>query len=38
MAAIQLAQRAGATVLASASSDAKLERLKSYGLDHLNAK
>ena len=34
MAAIQLAKRAGATVLATASSDAKLERLKAYGLDH----
>jgi NADPH2:quinone reductase len=34
MAAIQLAKRAGATVLATASSDAKLERLKEYGLDH----
>lgn len=34
LAAIQLAKRAGATVLATASSDAKLERLKQYGLDH----
>jgi NADPH2:quinone reductase len=34
MAAIQLAKRAGATVFATASSDAKLDRLKSYGLDH----
>lgn len=34
MAAIQLAKRAGATVLATASSGAKLERLKEYGLDH----
>jgi NADPH2:quinone reductase len=34
LAAIQLAKRAGATVLATASSDAKLERLKRYGLDH----
>jgi NADPH2:quinone reductase len=34
MAAIQLASRAGATVLATASSDAKLERLRAYGLDH----
>ena len=34
IAAIQLAKRAGATVLATASSDAKLERLKQYGLDH----
>ncbi len=34
MAAIQLAKRAGATVLATASSDEKLERLKEFGLDH----
>jgi NADPH2:quinone reductase len=34
MAAIQLAKRAGATVLATASSDEKLERLKPLGLDH----
>jgi NADPH2:quinone reductase len=34
MAAIQLAKRAGATVLATASSDEKLERLKPFGLDH----
>ena len=34
IAAIQLAKRAGATVLATASSDAKLERLKAFGLDH----
>ena len=34
MAAIQLAKRAGATVLATASSDWKLERLKALGLDH----
>jgi NADPH2:quinone reductase len=34
MAAIQLAKRAGATVIATASSDEKLERLKSFGLDH----
>jgi len=34
LAAIQLAKRAGATVLATASSDARLERLKAYGLDH----
>jgi NADPH2:quinone reductase len=34
MAAIQLAKRAGATVLATASSDAKLERLAEFGLDH----
>jgi NADPH2:quinone reductase len=34
MAAIQLAKRAGATVLATASSDEKLERLKEFGIDH----
>lgn len=34
IAAIQLAKKAGATVLASASSDARLERLKAFGLDH----
>ena len=34
IAAIQLAKRAGATVLATASSDAKLGRLEPYGLDH----
>ena len=34
IAAIQLAKRAGAKVLATASSDAKLERLKAFGLDH----
>ena len=34
MAAIQLAKQAGATVLATASSDEKLERLKEFGLDH----
>ncbi len=34
LAAIQLAKRAGATVLATASSDDKLERLKAFGLDH----
>ena len=34
MAAIQLAKQAGATVLATASSDQKLERLKEFGLDH----
>ncbi|OGP49230.1 MAG: NADP-dependent oxidoreductase [Deltaproteobacteria bacterium RBG_13_43_22] len=33
MAAIQLAKRAGARVLATASSDKRLERLKAYGLD-----
>jgi NADPH2:quinone reductase len=34
MAAIQLAKRAGATVISTASSDEKLERLKALGLDH----
>jgi NADPH2:quinone reductase len=34
LAAIQLAKRAGATVLATASSDDKLSRLKEFGLDH----
>jgi NADPH:quinone reductase len=34
IAAIQLAKRAGAQVLATASSDGKLERLKALGLDH----
>ncbi len=34
VAAIQLAKRAGATVLATASSDERLERLLSIGLDH----
>jgi NADPH2:quinone reductase len=34
MAAIQLAKRAGATVLATASSDEKLARLADFGLDH----
>jgi NADPH2:quinone reductase len=34
MAAIQLAKHAGATVLSTASSDEKLERLKEFGLDH----
>jgi NADPH2:quinone reductase len=34
IAAIQLAKRAGATVLATASSDDKLERLRRFGLDH----
>lgn len=34
IAAIQLAKRAGATVLATASSDERLERLTSLGLDH----
>jgi NADPH2:quinone reductase len=34
MAAIQLAKQAGATVIATASSDEKLERLREFGLDH----
>src|SRR5262249_57017485 len=34
LAAIQLAKRAGATVLATASSDAKLKWLEGDGLDH----
>ena len=34
MAAIQLAKRAGATVISTASSDEKLERLAALGLDH----
>ena len=35
VAAVQLAQRAGATTIATASSDAKLERLRDeFGLDH----
>lgn len=34
IAAIQLAKRAGATVLATASTDEKLERLAPLGLDH----
>jgi NADPH2:quinone reductase len=34
LAAIQLAKRAGATVLATASSAEKLERLRAYGMDH----
>ncbi len=34
LAGIQLAKRAGATVLATASSDDRLERLKAYGLDY----
>jgi NADPH:quinone reductase len=34
MAAIQLAKHAGATVISTASSDDKLERLKELGLDH----
>ncbi|HMI93382.1 MAG TPA: zinc-binding dehydrogenase, partial [Polyangiales bacterium] len=34
LAAVQLAKRHGATVLATASSRAKLERLREYGVDH----
>lgn len=34
LAAIQLAKRAGATVIATASSDAKLTRLRAFGIDH----
>jgi NADPH2:quinone reductase len=34
LAAIQLAKRAGATVIATASSDEKLKRLRDFGLDH----
>ncbi len=34
MAAVQLAKQAGATVLSTASSDEKLERLREFGLDH----
>jgi NADPH:quinone reductase len=34
MAAIQLAKQAGATVISTASSDQKLERLRAFGLDH----
>jgi NADPH2:quinone reductase len=34
MAAIQLAKQAGATVIATASNDEKLGRLKEFGLDH----
>ncbi len=34
LAAIQLAKAAGATVLATASNDDRLARLKDYGLDH----
>ena len=34
LAAIQLAKRAGATVIATASSDARLERLSAFGMDH----
>lgn len=34
IAAIQLAKQAGATVIATASSDERLDRLKAFGLDH----
>jgi NADPH:quinone reductase len=34
LAAVQLAKVAGATVMATASSDRRLERLREYGLDH----
>jgi NADPH:quinone reductase len=34
LAAIQLAKRAGATVIATASSDERLERLRDFGMDH----
>jgi NADPH:quinone reductase len=34
LAAIQLAKRHGAVVLATSSSDSKLERLREYGVDH----
>jgi NADPH:quinone reductase len=34
IAAIQLAKRAGATVIATASSEAKLARLAAFGMDH----
>jgi NADPH2:quinone reductase len=34
MAAIQLAKQAGATVISTASSDEKLQRLEEFGLDH----
>ncbi len=34
LAAIQLAKRAGATVIATASSDERLDKLKAFGLDH----
>lgn len=34
VAAIQLAKRTGARVLATASSDERLEKLKAYGMDH----
>jgi NADPH2:quinone reductase len=34
IACVQLAKRAGATVIATSSSDEKLERLREYGMDH----
>lgn len=34
IAAVQFAKRAGATVIATSSSDDKLERLREYGMDH----
>tara|TARA_R110002110_G_scaffold3104_3_gene15848 strand:- start:1830 stop:2792 length:963 start_codon:yes stop_codon:yes gene_type:complete len=34
LAAIQLAKQAGATVIATASSDERLEKLREYGMDH----
>jgi NADPH:quinone reductase len=34
LAAIQLAKKAGATVIATASSDGRLNRLSEYGMDH----
>jgi NADPH2:quinone reductase len=34
LAAVQLAKRAGATVLATASGDDRLERLRPFGVDH----
>jgi len=34
IACVQIAKRAGATVVATSSSDEKLERLREYGMDH----
>ena len=34
IACVQIAKRAGATVIATSSSDEKLERLRGYGMDH----
>jgi NADPH2:quinone reductase len=34
IACVQIAKRAGATVIATSSSDDKLERLRAYGMDH----